>query len=175
MKLRACFNQNRPNQRGKKKRERKNLPRSRLERLFLLSIQWGLRRQHQNHPDLPREKSHPRDDTRGIKLFGVIQSLPTTPCLGFSFWTPRCGFRIRVSGTWILDSNCKGDSGFLELYFGFQNPGFRSPQAIIFHVLRNPDYFTCSDIQALKTVEPADSLKPAVKSNPHHWCQQQKE
>ena len=95
----------------------------------------------------PRPPSGKKSSKRwhgGIKLFGVIQSPPTTPCLGFSFWTPRCGFRIHVSGTWILDSNCKAYSGFLELYFGFQSPGFRSPQPTIFHVLRNPDYFTCS-------------------------------
>ena len=29
---------------------------------------------------------------------------------------------------WIQDSNCYWDSGFLELYSGFQSPGFRIPQ-----------------------------------------------
>ena len=35
------------------------------------------------------------------------------------------------TGTWIPDSNRWWDYGFLELYFGFQNPGFQIPQAKI--------------------------------------------
>ena len=30
-----------------------------------------------------------------------------------------------LSGTWILDSNRLRDSGFFELYFGFQSPGLQ--------------------------------------------------
>ena len=36
-----------------------------------------------------------------------------------------------VSGIWIPDSYRKRDSGFLELYSGFQSPGFRIPEANI--------------------------------------------
>ena len=56
-------------------------------------------------------------------------------------WIPdsRYSFPVFVSRTWILDSNRQCDSGFLELYSGFQFldfglhkqnfPGFRSPEA----------------------------------------------
>ena len=54
------------------------------------------------------------------------------------FWIPRRGFRILVagfqifsSGTRIPDSNCQWDSRFLQLYSGFQTPGFRIPLAKI--------------------------------------------
>ena len=30
-----------------------------------------------------------------------------------------------VNGTWIRDSNRSEDSGFLELSYGFHNPGFQ--------------------------------------------------
>ena len=64
------------------------------------------------------------------------------PCKGIQgtlgFWIPRRGFRIPftgfqifLGGTWIPDSNCYWDSGFLHLYSGFQGPGFRIPQAKI--------------------------------------------
>ena len=47
-------------------------------------------------------------------------------------------FHIRiVSGTWIADSNGYWDSGFLELFSGFQSPGFRFPQAKLSWI---PDY-----------------------------------
>ena len=36
-----------------------------------------------------------------------------------------------VSTTWIPDSNRQWDSGFLELYSGYQSPGFRIPLAKI--------------------------------------------
>ena len=39
---------------------------------------------------------------------------------------------------WIQDSNCYWDSGFLELYSGFQSPGFRIPQQK-FPTFRNVD------------------------------------
>ena len=43
------------------------------------------------------------------------------------------------SGThWIRDSNCLRDSGFLELYFVFQSPGFRIPQARFSQIFRIP-------------------------------------
>ena len=50
--------------------------------------------------------------------------------LDFSSWIPDSTHWIPVfvSGTWILDSNRKWDSGFLELYSGFQRPGFSIPQ-----------------------------------------------
>ena len=54
------------------------------------------------------------------------------------FWIPRRGFRIPVtgfqifsSGTRFPDSNCQWDSRFLQLYSGFQTPGFRIPLAKI--------------------------------------------
>ena len=37
--------------------------------------------------------------------------------------------RFSVSEAWIPDSNCYWDSGFLELFSGFESPGFRIPQA----------------------------------------------
>ena len=40
------------------------------------------------------------------------------------YWIP-----VFVSGTWILDSNRQWDSGILEMYSGFQSPGFRLPLA----------------------------------------------
>ena len=36
------------------------------------------------------------------------------------------------AGTWILDPNRKGDSGFLELHSGFQSPRFQIPQPIVY-------------------------------------------
>ena len=51
------------------------------------------------------------------------------------FWIPRHGFRILTtgfeiffSGPWIPDSNCSWDSGFIQLYSGFQGSGFLIPQ-----------------------------------------------
>ena len=44
------------------------------------------------------------------------------------------GIQIFFSGTWILDSNCEWDSGFLYLYSEFQGPGFRIPLAKIFKI-----------------------------------------
>ena len=41
------------------------------------------------------------------------------------------GFQIFLSGPWIPDSNCYWDSGFLQLFSGFQGPGFRILQAKI--------------------------------------------
>ena len=48
-------------------------------------------------------------------------------------WIPdyRCWIPVLVIGTRILDSNRYWDSGFLELYSGFQSPGFRVPRAKI--------------------------------------------
>ena len=43
----------------------------------------------------------------------------------------RYSIPVSDSGTWILDSNRQWDSGFLELYSGFQRPGFRIPQSLI--------------------------------------------
>ena len=51
------------------------------------------------------------------------------PCLGIRI--PGTGFQS-VELAWIPDSNCLWDSGFLELYSGFQNPGFWIPQAKFF-------------------------------------------
>ena len=44
------------------------------------------------------------------------------------------GIQISFSGTWILDSNCEWNSGFLHLYSEFQGPGFRIPLAKIFKI-----------------------------------------
>jgi len=52
------------------------------------------------------------------------------PRFWYSRLIPRRGFRI-VSGMWILDSDRYPDSGFLELYSGYQSPGFQIPQAKI--------------------------------------------
>ena len=53
--------------------------------------------------------------------------------LDSSSWIPDSTHWIPVfvSGTWILDSNRKWDSGFLELYSGFQRAGFSIPQGKI--------------------------------------------
>ena len=61
------------------------------------------------------------------------------PCKGIQdslrLWIPRRGLRILITGfqiffseTWIPNSNCYWDSGFLQLFFGFQGPGLRIPQ-----------------------------------------------
>ena len=54
------------------------------------------------------------------------------PCKGIQdslgFWIPGRGFRIQSTGFRIL---CQWDSGFLELYSGFQSPRFWIPQAKI--------------------------------------------
>ena len=61
-----------------------------------------------------------------------------TPSTGIqdslAFWIPHRGFRILgngfqifVNATWIPDSNRQRNSGFLELYSRFQDPGFRIP------------------------------------------------
>ena len=52
---------------------------------------------------------------------------------------------VFVNGTWIPDSNRQWDSGFLELNYGFQNPGSRIPQAK-FSGFGNQDCFMCGDI-----------------------------
>ena len=57
---------------------------------------------------------------------------PNPPCKGIQdslgFWIPRRGFRIQSIGFRIL---CQWDFGFLEMYSGFQSPGFCIPQAKI--------------------------------------------
>ena len=58
------------------------------------------------------------------------------------------------SGFQELDSrysNLKPDSEFLELRPVVQSLGFEIPQAK-FSGLRNPDYFACGDISALKNL-----------------------
>ena len=47
------------------------------------------------------------------------------------FWIPVTRFQILVFGTWIPDSICYWDSGFLELHSGFQSPGFQISKAKI--------------------------------------------
>ena len=75
-------------------------------------------------------RCQPREWKRSIYLiqhvrfaWGIQDSL--------GFWIPRHGFRISITGfqfffswIWIADSNCLWDSGFLQLYSGFQSPGF---------------------------------------------------
>ena len=50
--------------------------------------------------------------------------------LDFTPWIRNSRYWIldSLSVEWIPDSNHKGDSAFLDLYSGFQNPGFRIPQ-----------------------------------------------
>ena len=53
----------------------------------------------------------------------------------------ECGFNAVDSGFQALDSSlCQWnlDSGFPELYSGFQNPGFRIPQAKVPWILIRP-------------------------------------
>ena len=64
---------------------------------------------------------------------------------------------ILVRATWIPDSNALVVFGFLELYSGFQSPGFWIPQAKYFRIpdgptgstknsrFRNPDSLTCGE------------------------------
>ena len=53
------------------------------------------------------------------------------------FWIPHRGFQIPITGfqslSMEIDSGSQNlrDSGFLELYSGFQNPGFQIPQSKI--------------------------------------------
>ena len=65
------------------------------------------------------------------------------------FHAVESGFQVMdsrlLSGTWISDSNRWGNSGFLELYSGFKNPGFwilqgkniPDPQAQISRILES--------------------------------------
>ena len=49
-------------------------------------------------------------------------------------WIPRRGFQIPGTGFLVffsVESNCKWNSGFLELYSGLQSPGFRIQIALI--------------------------------------------
>ena len=46
-----------------------------------------------------------------------------------------CWIRVFFSGTWILDSIPKWNFGVLELYSGFQSPGFRIPRAKFSRIL----------------------------------------
>ena len=53
------------------------------------------------------------------------------------------------SGTWILDSMPQWDFGVLELYSGFQSPGFRIPRAKYkqeFLRFQNPDTLTWGEV-----------------------------
>ena len=62
----------------------------------------------------------------------------------FMQWIPysRHWIPVFVNGTWILDSNHQWNSGFLELYSGFQSPAFPLPQAK-FPGSPNLDSITC--------------------------------
>ena len=79
----------------------------------------------------------------------LLWSFAIAPCKGIQdtlgFWIPRnrsripvldCGFF--VCGIWISDSNRWWDTGFLELYYGFQRPEFWPPQQT-FDGFLNPD------------------------------------
>ena len=46
-----------------------------------------------------------------------------------------CWIPVFFSGTWILDSMPQWDFGVLELYSGFQSPGFRIPRAKFSRIL----------------------------------------
>ena len=56
--------------------------------------------------------------------------------IDWGFRVLDCGFF--VNGTWIPHSNCKWDSGFPELYSGFQGLGSGFQQQK-FPAFRNPD------------------------------------
>ena len=70
---------------------------------------------------------------RTFKVSHNIRKSKTVLDSGFYAADSRLRYSIPVSdsGTWILDSNRQWDSGFLELYSGFQRPGFRIPQSLI--------------------------------------------
>jgi len=83
--------------------------------------------------------------------FHVLACVQTPSSLGLprhGFTISGTGFLIHVSGIWIPDSNRKWDSGLLELYSGFQTPGFWIPEANISQI---PDsaskYFPDSGIR----------------------------
>ena len=94
----------------------------------------GLAYVHVNSPVIPECPLHT------VSRLLAIHNHVHPPCKGIQdslgFWIPLRGFRISrwwisvfVGGTWILDCNCRWDSRFLELYSGFQSPGFGIPQA----------------------------------------------
>ena len=64
-----------------------------------------------------------------IFLLHHCDSLKLASCKGIQdsleFWILDSGFF--VNGTWIPDFNGQYHSGFLKLYYGFQNPGFQIP------------------------------------------------
>ena len=64
---------------------------------------------------------------RKCLLCRLPQHYVITPCKriqdSLGFWIPCHGFRN-------LDFNSQWDSGFLELYSGFQNPGFRNADSL---------------------------------------------
>ena len=84
---------------------------------------------------------------RGLRLFSRVAwlgtgqfrwSIGTNGSIGFhphvrepktvldsGLYAMDSGFKVFVSGTWILDSNRHRDSGFLKRYSGFQSRGFR--------------------------------------------------
>ena len=49
-----------------------------------------------------------------------------------------------VSGTWTPDTNLLRDSGFLELNYGFQSPGFQIPR-VTFSRIPESDYLAWDD------------------------------
>ena len=107
-------------------------------------------------------------NNRFLKFISFILSPHINPrqswILDSTPWIPdsRYFIPVFVSGTWILDSNPLWNSGFLELYSGFQSPGFRIPQV---KFSRFPDstskYFTDSGIQSIE--ETLNSI-PGVRS-----------
>ena len=48
-----------------------------------------------------------------------------------------CWIPVFFSGTWILDSMPQWDFGVLQLYSGFQSPGFRLPRAKFSRILHS--------------------------------------
>ena len=70
--------------------------------------------------------SSPRNQTKCL-LRRLPQYYVITPCKriqhSLGFWIPCHGFRN-------LDFNRQWDSGFLELYSGFQSPGFRNADSL---------------------------------------------
>ena len=62
-------------------------------------------------------------------VFPACKNWLNLSCRVHGFRILTTGFLIFFSGPWIPDSNCYWDSGFLQLYSGFQGSGFRIPQA----------------------------------------------
>ena len=113
------------------------------------------------------KRRHQEEKIPGILCFISIKTGPLlvtivikSPFDRTGFWIPCCGFWIPVlfSGTWTTDSNRQGYSGFLELYSGFQSPGFQIQQEKISQIplhganLKRPNSFVVEYMSQVTTV-----------------------